>query len=196
MVIMMAKGLRHNKDYHVTNLHHKSKITAQDSQEHEECEGEIFEEIQDNQSNWVLEAERIIHVNAADGFIDNFFAKSSNKIETRLVSEKAEEVTQSEKKGNFSIQEQEIIDVSELMKDLEEEDRSDLDLDVDDKENFRPVSDSIDDRNLATVESEGGDCYLGLMEATGRRRLREATAGVGWGCDGRREKKGENRVFK
>ncbi|KAL8244735.1 hypothetical protein R6Q59_010993 [Mikania micrantha] len=86
-----------------------------------------------------LKPERIIHVNAADGFIDNFFAKSSNKIETRLVSEKAEEVTQSEKKGNFSIQEQEIIDVSELMKDLEEEDRSDLDLDVDDKENFRPV---------------------------------------------------------
>ncbi|KAD4384860.1 hypothetical protein E3N88_25028 [Mikania micrantha] len=142
-----------------------------------------------------LKPERIIHVNAADGFIDNFFAKSSNKIETRLVSEKAEEVTQSEKKGNFSIQEQEIIDVSELMKDLEEEDRSDLDLDVDDKENFRPVSDSIDDRNLATVESEGGDCYLGLMEAMGRR-LREATAGVGWGCDGRRGKKGENRVFK
>ncbi|KAD7479864.1 hypothetical protein R6Q59_008705 [Mikania micrantha] len=96
-----------------------------------------------------LKPERILHVNAADGFIDNFFVKSSNKIETRLVSEKAEEeVMQSEKKGSFSIQEHEIIDVSELMKDLEEEDESDLDLDVDDKENFRPVSDSIDDQNL------------------------------------------------
>ncbi|KAL8229609.1 hypothetical protein R6Q57_014509 [Mikania cordata] len=95
-----------------------------------------------------LKPERILHVNAADGFIDNFFAKSSNKIETCLVSEKAEEeVMQSEKKGSFSIQEHEIINVSELMKDLEEEDGSDLDLDVDDKENFRPVSDSIHDQN-------------------------------------------------
>ncbi|KAL8241534.1 hypothetical protein R6Q59_014888 [Mikania micrantha] len=85
-----------------------------------------------------LKPERIFNLYAADGFIDHFLAKSSKKDEIRLISEK--EVMQIENRSSDSVQEHEIIDVSELMKDLEDNDGSDTDSVVDDKENVQPVS--------------------------------------------------------
>ncbi|KVG40360.1 uncharacterized protein At3g28850 [Cynara cardunculus var. scolymus] len=94
-----------------------------------------------------LKPDRILHANAADGFIDNFFVKSGNKLETHLVSEEEKE-TQVEKQSSVSVHEHEIIDVSELMKDLEDDDESDSDFGVGDKENVRPMSDPVADQKL------------------------------------------------
>ncbi|KAL8210587.1 hypothetical protein R6Q57_005024 [Mikania cordata] len=85
-----------------------------------------------------LKPERIFNLYAADGFIDQIFAKSNNKDEIRLISER--EVMQIENRSRDSVQEHEIIDVLELMKDLEDNDGSDTDSVVDDKENVQPVS--------------------------------------------------------
>ncbi|XP_076890994.1 uncharacterized protein At3g28850-like [Bidens hawaiensis] len=79
--------------------------------------------------------ERILHVNAADGLID--------KLETRVSEEEIMQIERKiETKSSFSVQEVEIIDVSELMKGLEESDESD----IDNKENSQPVRDPIADR--------------------------------------------------
>lgn len=90
-----------------------------------------------------LKPERILRVNAADGLMDSLF---SHKVETNLVSEE-KEVMKIEKRSSFSVQQPEVIDVFELMKDLEDEDGSDLDFDVNDKENCRPMSNGIGDKN-------------------------------------------------
>lgn len=88
-----------------------------------------------------LKPERILDVNVANGLIDNFFAKSSHKVEE-------EKLVKIENKSSVSVsvsvQEHDIIDVSELMKDLEDdEDGSDAGSVVEDKENVRPVNGSI-----------------------------------------------------
>ncbi|KAI3809293.1 hypothetical protein L1987_25264 [Smallanthus sonchifolius] len=90
-----------------------------------------------------LKPERVLHGNPAEVLIDNFFAKSINKVETHSVSEE-QELAQIENKSSVSVQEHEIIDVPELMKDLEDDDDAyDTDSVVEDKENFRPVSDPV-----------------------------------------------------
>ncbi|XP_076938046.1 uncharacterized protein LOC143606016 [Bidens hawaiensis] len=92
-----------------------------------------------------LQPDRILHVNAAVGLIDNLFAKPSNKIETHLVSE--EEVCQ----------EHEVIDVSELMKDLDDEDgseSSDTGFVEAEKENVRPsVGSGVDEDSKIEILS-------------------------------------------
>lgn len=98
-----------------------------------------------------LKPERILHVNAADGLMDNFFSKSSNKCETQSVPEEGQ---QSDKKSSASVQQHEIIDVSELMKDLQDDDGSDMDSVVEDKENVRPVCDPVADQKLAHSNSK------------------------------------------
>ncbi|KAI3705278.1 hypothetical protein L1987_75513 [Smallanthus sonchifolius] len=93
-----------------------------------------------------LKPERILHGNPSEGLIDNLFAKSTNKVETPLVSEE-QELVQNVNKSSVSVQEHEIIDVPELMKDLEDDDdASDTDSVVEDKENFRPISDPVADQ--------------------------------------------------
>ncbi|KAJ0704789.1 putative glutaredoxin, Thioredoxin-like superfamily [Helianthus annuus] len=108
--------------------------------------GKLLKKLKTIKTIGYLKPERILHVNAADGLIENILAKSSDKVEeNHLLSDK--EVMQVEKQSSFSVEESvegpEIIDVSELMKDLEEDDDgSDMDSDdVDDKENYRPKSD-------------------------------------------------------
>ncbi|XP_076959524.1 uncharacterized protein LOC143635595 [Bidens hawaiensis] len=89
-----------------------------------------------------LQPDRILHVHSAVGLIDNFFAKSSNKIETHLVSE--EELCQGH----------EVIDVSELMKDLEDEDGSDTGFVEAEKENLRPsVGSGVDEDSKIEILS-------------------------------------------
>ncbi|XP_071734676.1 uncharacterized protein [Rutidosis leptorrhynchoides] len=96
-----------------------------------------------------LKPDRILKVNAADGFIDNFFVKSSNKCVTNLVSK--EEDKQSEKQSNVLVQEHEVIDVSELMKDIEDDYGSESDTD---KENFRPENDPVADQEPVNENSK------------------------------------------
>ncbi|KAK9061372.1 hypothetical protein SSX86_018553 [Deinandra increscens subsp. villosa] len=115
--------------------------------------GKLLKKLKTIRTIGYLKPERILQVNAADGFIDDFVENSSHRAEAHVVSE--EEVMQSEKRSSFSVQEPEIIDVSELMKDLEEDDGSDSDLDVNDKENFhshfQPVSDPVAEQNQNRV---------------------------------------------
>ncbi|KAK9078690.1 hypothetical protein SSX86_002747 [Deinandra increscens subsp. villosa] len=85
-----------------------------------------------------LKPDRVLHFNAAEGFIDNLFAKSSGKSVTHLISE--EKVRRIESENSVSVQEHEVIDVSEIMNDLEDDNGSDTDSVVEEKENIRPVS--------------------------------------------------------
>ncbi|XP_076916549.1 uncharacterized protein At3g28850-like [Bidens hawaiensis] len=97
--------------------------------------GRILKKLKTIKTIGYPKAERILHVNAADGVID--------KVETRVSEEEVMQIDKKiEKKSSFSVQEVEIIDVSELMKDLEESDESD----IDDKENSRPVIYPVGDR--------------------------------------------------
>ncbi|GFZ11686.1 glutaredoxin family protein [Actinidia rufa] len=75
-----------------------------------------------------LKPDRIVQVYASDGFSEHFLGKSSVKVETEEIrkEEKPNQVNQS----ILIVQEPEIIDVSELMRDLED----DEDQDIDDRE--------------------------------------------------------------
>ncbi|GJV84337.1 glutaredoxin domain-containing cysteine-rich protein 1-like protein isoform X4 [Tanacetum coccineum] len=107
--------------------------------------GKLLKKLKTIKTIGYLKPERILHVNAADGFIDSFFTKPSSKKETNFVPEEEKE---NFKECNVEVeaQEHEIIDVSELMKDLEDEYGSDYsDEVVEDKENVRPVNDMVCD---------------------------------------------------
>ncbi|XP_031258907.1 uncharacterized protein At3g28850 [Pistacia vera] len=111
-----------------------------------------------------LKPDRILMVNAADGLFEAFTKSPPNKDvkEAQFVCKEFEE---EEKIGTFG--EPDVIDVAELMKDLEEEDEMEVELDddgdVDDKENVRPVmkrKDSFSCRENVGVlkKSESGLC--------------------------------------
>ncbi|KAF7149045.1 hypothetical protein RHSIM_Rhsim03G0094300 [Rhododendron simsii] len=83
-----------------------------------------------------LKPDRVLQVYASDGFFENYFpTKSNSKVETDSIrkEEDANKVNQS----TVTVQEPEIIDVSELMRDLESEE-TEMDHEIDDKENIRP----------------------------------------------------------
>ncbi|XP_052186899.1 uncharacterized protein LOC127797797 [Diospyros lotus] len=76
-----------------------------------------------------LKTDRVLQVYASDGFVDSLpkipiFPAQTQKEEPKMV-----------RQSSFTVQEPEIIDVSELMKDLEEDE---MEFDDDDKENIRP----------------------------------------------------------
>ncbi|KAK1409722.1 hypothetical protein QVD17_36251 [Tagetes erecta] len=120
--------------------------------------GKLLKKLKTIKTIGYLKPERILHVNAADGLIDSLFPKASDKVETNLVTEE-KEVMKIEKQSSFSVQEPEVIDVFELMKDLEDEDEDDdgfdLDFDVTDKENCRPISNGIVDKNWGFGKYKG-----------------------------------------
>lgn len=112
--------------------------------------GKLLKKLKTIKTIGYLKPERILQVNAADGFIDTFFAKSNNECKENLVNDI----------DLISVQEHEVIDVSELMKDLEDEDGCDSGLDcVEDKENFRPGKDQHGDEKLVH-----GNCKTPLSE--------------------------------
>ncbi|XP_058208052.1 uncharacterized protein LOC131321047 [Rhododendron vialii] len=83
-----------------------------------------------------LKPDRVLQVYASDGFLENYFpTKSNSKVETDTIrkEEDANKVNQSA----VTLQEPEIIDVSELMRDLESEE-TEMDDEIYDKENIRP----------------------------------------------------------
>nr|GEW35389.1 glutaredoxin domain-containing cysteine-rich protein 1-like isoform X4 [Tanacetum cinerariifolium] len=109
--------------------------------------GKLLKKLKTIKTIGYLKPERILHVNAADGFIDSFFTKPSSKKETNFAPEEEKEnFKESNVEVEVSAQEHEIIDVSDLMKDLEDEYGSDYsDEVVEDKENVQPVNDMVCD---------------------------------------------------
>ncbi|KAL4576698.1 hypothetical protein LXL04_012796 [Taraxacum kok-saghyz] len=113
--------------------------------------GKLLKKLKTIKTIGYLKPDRILHVNAADGLIENFFPKSISKCETHSVPEEGQQV---EEKSSVSVQEHEIIDVSELMKDLQDDDESDTDSVVDDKENVRPVNVPVTNQKPVHVNSK------------------------------------------
>ncbi|KAK2634546.1 hypothetical protein Ddye_029338 [Dipteronia dyeriana] len=90
-----------------------------------------------------LKPDRILQVNAAEGFFESFMMNPNRKVEkTDLVFEETEQGKIKERVEE-TVQEPDIIDVSELMRDLEEEEEEEEmetdDGDIDDKENIGPA---------------------------------------------------------
>lgn len=85
-----------------------------------------------------LKPDRILQVSAADGFVETLLGKSNFKIQTQFArkGEEPEKTNQS----SVAVQEPEIIDVSDLMKDLEDDEKEERARDelIDDKENITP----------------------------------------------------------
>lgn len=87
-----------------------------------------------------LKPERVLQVYASDGFLESYFpAKPNSKVETDTIrkEDEANKVNQS----SVTVQEPEIIDVSDLMRDLESEEME-MEDEVDDKENIRPETEA------------------------------------------------------
>ncbi|KAF7116431.1 hypothetical protein RHSIM_RhsimUnG0029400 [Rhododendron simsii] len=83
-----------------------------------------------------LKPDRVLQVYASDGFLENYFpTKSNSKAETDTI--RKEEDANKVNQNTVTVQEPEIIDVSELMRDLESEEME-MDDEIDDKENIRP----------------------------------------------------------
>ncbi|KAK1575916.1 hypothetical protein Q3G72_009464 [Acer saccharum] len=101
-----------------------------------------------------LKPDRILQVNVAEGFFENFMMNPNRKVEkTHLVFEETEQGKIKERVEE-TVQEPDIIDVSELMRDLEDEEEEEEeemeadDGDIDDKENIEMEADDgdIDDK--------------------------------------------------
>lgn len=91
-----------------------------------------------------LKPDRILQVNASDGFVPNSPPKSNVGLDTDLQMEMESSVEEPKKIPQLSpmkiYQELEIIDVEELMRDLEDQEMELDDDESEDKENARPCS--------------------------------------------------------
>jgi glutaredoxin domain-containing cysteine-rich protein 1 len=110
--------------------------------------GKLMKKLLSMKPTGYLKETRVLHVNAADGFIETLITKPS--LEAQAQAETPEFVVpkevEKEKVKDCSFvadQEPDVIDVNELMKDLEEEkegEGEEMEMEVDeDKENVRPV---------------------------------------------------------
>ncbi|KAL3581214.1 hypothetical protein D5086_015546 [Populus alba] len=110
--------------------------------------GKLVKKLLSMKPTGYLKETRVLHVNAADGFIDTLITKPS--LEAQAQAETPElmvpKEVEKEKVKDCSFvadQEPDVIDVNELMKDLEEEEQGEeeeMEMEVDeDKENVRPV---------------------------------------------------------
>ncbi|KAJ4720537.1 putative Glutaredoxin family protein [Melia azedarach] len=100
--------------------------------------GKLLKKIKSIKPIGYLKPDRILHVNAADGFFESFSRGLSEKVEkTKLECEEAEQ--ENICPGIETVEEPDIIDVAELMKDLEEEEEGmEADDGINDKENIGP----------------------------------------------------------
>ncbi|PSR98098.1 Thioredoxin-like fold protein [Actinidia chinensis var. chinensis] len=90
--------------------------------------GKLLKKLKSIKPIGYLKPDRILQVYASDGFSENFLGKSSVKVETEKIR-KEEEPNQVQ--SILTVQEPEIIDVSELMRDLDDDEEHN-------KENMRP----------------------------------------------------------
>ncbi|CAK9165610.1 unnamed protein product [Ilex paraguariensis] len=97
--------------------------------------GKLLKKLKSIKSIGYLKPDRVLHVSALDGYIYTSPSKSASKVQTHLVFE--EEESNKIVQSTVPVQEPEVIDVSELMRDLEDEELE-FDEDINDKENIRP----------------------------------------------------------
>ncbi|KAI3458788.1 hypothetical protein Pfo_015451 [Paulownia fortunei] len=98
--------------------------------------GKLLKKLKTVKAIGYLKPERILQVNALDGYLYTSPPKSSPVARAPLVAIQ-EEPKKQPNENIFPVQEPEIIDVSELMKDLEDQDME-FDGEMIDKENVRP----------------------------------------------------------
>lgn len=102
--------------------------------------GKLLKKLKSIKPVGYLKPERVLQVYASDGFLESYFpAKPNSKVETDTIrkEEEANKVNQS----IVTVQEPEIIDVSDLMRDLESEEME-IEDEIDDKENIRPETEA------------------------------------------------------
>ena len=96
--------------------------------------GKLLKKLKSIKPIGYLKPYRVLHVNASDGFVDNFSKNSNVQANTQIVC-KEEEPTNKVNQISVTMQEPEIIDVSDLMRDLLDDDEMD---EIDNKENIKP----------------------------------------------------------
>lgn len=98
--------------------------------------GKLLKKLKTVKAIGYLKPERILHVNALDGYLYSSPPKSSPVAHAPLVSIQEEPKKQSNE-NILAVQEPEIIDVSELMKDIEDQE---MEYGSNEKENVSPVT--------------------------------------------------------
>ncbi|KAH7547710.1 hypothetical protein ACOSP7_033078 [Xanthoceras sorbifolium] len=101
--------------------------------------GKFLKKIKSIKPIGYLKADRILQVNAAEGFFETFMTSPNRKVEktTQVVCEEPEQENIINRRVGGRVQESDIIDVSELMRDLEEEEEERDG--IDEKENIGPA---------------------------------------------------------
>lgn len=98
--------------------------------------GKLLKKLKSIKPIGYLRPDRVLQVYASDGFLENYFpTKSIRKAETDTI--RKEEDANKVNQNTVTVQQPEIIDVSELVRDLESEE-TEMDDEIDDKENIRP----------------------------------------------------------
>ncbi|KAJ7970649.1 Glutaredoxin [Quillaja saponaria] len=83
-----------------------------------------------------LKHDRVLQVNASDGYTESFTKNSTFNVQTQIPCKENEPKVFDQR--SVKLQEPDVIDVSELMKDLEDEEMEDFVNDIDNKENIWP----------------------------------------------------------
>ncbi|XAR53541.1 hypothetical protein NMG60_11022137 [Bertholletia excelsa] len=114
-----------------------------------------------------LKPERILHVNASDGLLPNFLPNAPQKSVAQLqapVMAFTEEQPRKLNQDSITVQEPEVIDVSELMRDIEDDemDFEDENDDTNDKENVGPEKEAKDP--IVPESRNGNSKHIPLSE--------------------------------
>lgn len=119
-----------------------------DSEKMKAMKGKLLKKLKTIKAIGYLKPDRILQVNASDGFVPNSPPKSDFGTQFDLKLEEPKKILQSPcvKKD----QEPEIIDVAELMKDLEDQEMDE----IDDKENMKPNSNMKKDSTFMKEKQE------------------------------------------
>ncbi|KAA8539066.1 hypothetical protein F0562_025758 [Nyssa sinensis] len=131
--------------------------------------GKLLKKLKSIRSIGNLKPDRVLHVNASDGFVDTLLAKSNVKVQTQLACK--EEPPKKIVQSCVTLQKPDTIDVSELMKDLEDEE---MEFSDDNKENIRPetkIKTPVDTKDDSVILSSLKP-HNGNSEAHGLSELR------------------------
>ncbi|XP_059625394.1 uncharacterized protein At3g28850-like [Cornus florida] len=133
--------------------------------------GKLLKKLKSIRPIGYLKPDRVLQVSASDGFVHSSSMESNFNVQSQLVIE--EEEPKKLHQSSFKVQEPEVIDVLELMRDLEDEE---MEFDDHDKENTRPktnmpnVKIPVDSKNDSANSSS-------LKENSEASRLSDSRAG-------------------
>ncbi|KAI3408761.1 Glutaredoxin domain-containing protein [Psidium guajava] len=99
--------------------------------------GKLLKKLQTIKPIGHLKQDRILHLNAADGYVETFLKNPIMKAQTMLFPKGNPDRSQNNQGSIREAQEPEVIDVTELMKDLEDAEMG-FDDDLENKENIGP----------------------------------------------------------